>query len=176
MVFTTGCLTRLEDEELEGVAAHELSHIKNFDSRLMVIVVILVGSVTLLADFMARSFMFRGRSRDDNKANGIIMLIGLLLIILSPLIAILIQLAISRNREHLADASGALLTRYPQGLANALEKIAADKELLEVANKATAHLYISNPLKNQKDSVSWFANLFNTHPPIGDRIARLRSM
>lgn len=107
---------------------------------------------------------------------GILILVGFVLILLSPLIASLIQLAISRNREYLADASGVLLTRYPAGLAGALEKISGDSEPLEVANKATAHLYISNPLKNHKDTVSWFANLFNTHPPINERIQRLRSM
>jgi len=177
VVLTTGAVERLEDEELEGVVAHELSHIKNFDTRLMVIVVVLIGSVILLADWMARSLFYRRRGRDsDSRGGEVLFLIGLLLIVLSPLIATLIQLAISRNREYLADASGALLTRYPVGLASALEKIAQDKEPLEVANKATAHLYISNPLKNQKDSVSWFANLFNTHPPINDRIQRLRSM
>jgi len=176
VVFTTGAVERLEDEELEGVAAHELSHIKNFDTRLMVIVVVLVGTVTLLADFMARSMFYRKRSKDDSNIGGVLMLLALILVALSPVIASLIQLAISRNREYLADASGALLTRYPVGLAGALEKIAEDKEPLEVANKATAHLYISNPLKNQKGSVSWFANMFNTHPPINDRIQRLRSM
>jgi len=176
VVFTTGAVERLEDEELEGIAAHELSHIKNFDTRLMVIVVVLVGTVTLLADFMARSMFYRKRSKDDSNIGNVLILVGLLLVALSPVIASLIQLAISRNREYLADASGALLTRYPVGLAGALEKIAEDKEPLEVANKATAHLYISNPLKNQKGSVSWFANMFNTHPPINNRIQRLRSM
>jgi len=176
IAFTTGAVDRLEDEELEGVAAHELSHIKNFDTLLMVVVVVLVGTVILLADWMGRSMFYRRRSRDDSKIGGILILIAFILVLLSPLIATLIQLAISRNREYLADASGALLTRYPEGLAGALEKIAEDKEPLETANKATAHLYISNPLKNRKDAVSWFANMFNTHPPINDRIQRLRSM
>jgi len=176
VVFTTGAVDKLEDEELEGVAAHELSHIKNFDTRLMVIVVVLVGTVTLLSDWFARSMFYRKRSRDDNNSGAIFMIIALVLVALSPLIATLIKLAISRNREYLADAGSALLTRYPVGLAAALEKIAEDKEPLEVANKATAHLYISNPLKNQKDSISWFAALFNTHPPLNDRIQRLRGM
>ncbi len=175
IVFTSGVLTRLEDEEIEGIASHEISHIRNFDTRLMVVVAILVGSVTLLADFLFRSFLFRGRSRDDN-VNPLLVLVGFLLLLLSPLVATLIQLAISRNREYLADASGALLTRYPEGLARALEKISQDRDPLKSANKATAHLYIANPLKNRKDTVSLFANLFNTHPPIEDRIRRLREM
>lgn len=175
IVFTSGVLTRLEDEEIEGIASHEISHVRNFDTRLMVVVAILVGSVTLLADFLFRSFLFRGRSRDDN-VNPLLVLVGFLLLLLSPLVATLIQLAISRNREYLADASGALLTRYPEGLARALEKISQDRDPLKSANKATAHLYIANPLKNRKDTVSLFANLFNTHPPIEDRIRRLREM
>ena len=174
IVFTTGAVDRLEDEELEGVAAHELSHIKNFDTRLMVIVVVLVGVITLLADWLIRMSWHKNNDRD--KSGGIIVLIAVILGLLSPIFATLIKLAVSRKREYLADASGALLTRYPEGLAKALEKIAADKEPLEAANKATAHLYISNPLKNQSDAVSWFAGLFNTHPPLEDRINRLRAM
>lgn len=176
---TTGILDKLDKVELEGVIAHELSHVQNYDIRLMSIVVILVGLVALLADFFMRSLWFGGgrRSRDDRGGNaqGIFLLIGIVLAILSPLIATLIQLAVSRKREFLADASGALLTRYPEGLASALEKISKDKEPLEVANNATAHLYIINPFKD-KISGSWFANLFNTHPPIEERIKILRSM
>lgn len=176
---TTGILERLDKVELEGVIAHELSHVQNYDIRLMSIVVILVGLVALLADFFMRSLWYGGgrRERSDrgNNAQAIFMLIGIALAILSPLIATLIQLAVSRKREFLADASGALLTRYPEGLASALEKIAADKEPLEAANNATAHLYIANPFKG-KISGSWFANLFNTHPPIEERIKILRSM
>lgn len=175
---TTGILDKLNKAELEGVIAHELSHIKNFDIRLMAIVVVLVGVVALFADFFTRSLWFGGRNRDrneNNNAQGILMLIGIILAILSPIIATLIQLAISRKRELLADASGALLTRYPEGLASALEKIAKDKEPLEAANNATAHLYIENPFKG-KETRNWFAGLFNTHPPVEERIKILRSM
>lgn len=173
---TTGLLSRLNKTELEGVLAHELSHIGNYDIRFMTLVVVLVGIITLLADWMLRFSFFGGGDDNDNK-NPIFMIVGLVLIIISPIVAMLIQLAVSRKREFLADASGALLTRYPEGLASALEKIAADHEPLEAANKATAHLYISNPLKDHKgDGQSWFASLFNTHPPIAERVKRLREM
>jgi heat shock protein HtpX len=175
---TVGALERLDKTELEGVLAHELSHIGNFDIRFMTLVVVLVGTITLLADWMLRASLFGGRRRDnDNSGNGVFLLVGLGLAILSPIIATLIKLAVSRKREYLADASGALLTRYPEGLASALEKIAGDREPLEVANKATAHLYIANPLKDEQGrSTGWLASLFNTHPPIEDRIKRLREM
>jgi len=174
---TTGILDKLDKIELEGVIAHELSHVRNYDIRLMAIVVILVGLVALLADIFMRSLWYGGQRRreDRGSSQGIFLLIGIVLAILSPLIATLIQLAVSRKREFLADASGALLTRYPEGLASALEKISADKEPLEVANNATAHLYIANPFKG-KIQGSWFSNLFNTHPPIEERIRILRSM
>ena len=174
---TTGILDKLNKAELEGVIAHEISHIKNYDIRLMAIVVILVGLVALLADFFMRSLWFSGnrRNRESNNAQGVFLVIGIVLAIVSPIIATLIQLAVSRKREFLADASGALITRYPEGLASALGKIAKDKEPLEVANNATAHLYITNPFKG-KISGSWFAGLFNTHPPIEERIKILRSM
>lgn len=174
---TTGILEKLNKVELEGVIAHELSHVQNYDIRLMAIVVILVGLVALLADFFMRSLWFGGSRRRDDRGNaqGIFLMIGIILAILSPLIATLVQLAVSRKREFLADASGVLLTRYPEGLASALEKIAKDKEPLEAANNATAHLYISNPFKF-KMSGHWFTNLFNTHPPIEERIKILRSM
>jgi len=174
---TTGILDRLNKIELEGVIAHELSHVRNYDIRLMSIVVILVGLVALLADFFMRSLWFGGRRDRSSSGNsqGIFLLIGIALAILSPLIATLIQLAVSRKREFLADASGSLLTRYPEGLASALEKISADKEPLEVANNATAHLYIANPFKG-KARHNWLTNLFNTHPPIAERIRILRSM
>jgi heat shock protein HtpX len=176
IVFTTGILEKLNKTELEGVAAHELSHVGNYDIRLMSIVTVLVGTVTLVADFFMRSLWFRGRDdRDSGNAQGIFLLIGIALAILSPIIATLIQLAVSRKREYLADASGVLLTRYPEGLASALEKISKDKEPLEVANNATAHLYIVNPFKG-KEMGNWLAGLFNTHPPIEDRIKILRSM
>lgn len=172
--FTTGILEKLNKTELEGVAAHELSHVGNYDTRLMSIVTILVGTVTLAADFFMRSLWFRDRD-DKGNAPAVFLLIGIALALLSPIIATLIQLAVSRKREFLADASGALLTRYPEGLASALEKISHDKEPLEVANNATAHLYIVNPFKG-KDFGGWLAGLFNTHPPIEDRIRILRSM
>lgn len=175
---TTGILDKLNKAELEGVIAHELSHIKNFDIRVMSIVVILVGLVALLADMFMRSMWFGGGRRDREErgnAQGIFLMIGIVLAILSPIIATLIQLAVSRKREFLADASGALLTRYPEGLASALLKISKDKEPLEAANNATAHLYIENPFKS-KMSGHWFTNLFNTHPPVEERVKILRSM
>jgi heat shock protein HtpX len=179
VAITTGLRQKLTKQELEGVMAHELSHIGNYDIRIATIVVVLVGIITLLADWMLRISFHGGRRRNnEGGANGIIVIIALILAILSPIAATLMQLAISRKREYL-DASAALLTRYPQGLASALQKIEADHEPLEVANKATAHMYIVNPLKehqDKKDGVSWFAGLFQTHPPIRDRIAKLQNM
>jgi len=173
---TTGLLERLNRTEIEGVVAHELSHIKNYDIRLMGIVTILVGLITLLADILLRT-RIRGKSdRDEGNLGAIIFIAGIVMALLSPLVARIIQLTISRRREFLADASGVSLTKYPEGLASALEKLSADTEPLEAANKATAHLYITNPLKNHKDSISWFANLFNTHPPIKERIKALRGL
>lgn len=177
--FTTGILEKLNKVELEGVTAHELSHVKNYDIRLLSIVTILVGLVALMADFFMRSLWW-GQRRDDNNSSSsnsqaIFLVIGLILAIISPIIATLIQLAVSRKREYLADASGALITRYPEGLASALEKISKDKEPLEVANNATAHLYIINPFKGKNIS-NWFSGLFNTHPPVEERIKILRSM
>ena len=180
VVFTSGILQKLNRLELEGVAAHELSHVKNFDIRVMAVVTILVGLVALLADMFFRMMWWGGgRRRNDNSnsVQGIFILVAFILAILSPIIAQLIQLAVSRQREFLADASGAVLTRNPDSLADALVKIAADKEPLEVANKGTAHLYIANPFKNkQQGGVSWFASLFNTHPPIEERVKVLRAM
>ena len=176
---TTGILEKLNRVELEGVIAHEMSHIKNYDVRLQTLVVVMAGIVALLSDWMLRTFMWgggrrRGRSRGgDGAAGGILVLVGLALAVLSPLIATIIQLAVSRKREFLADANGAMLTRYPAGLASALRKISADTEPLEAANKATAHLYIVNPLKNIKGGVN---KLFSTHPPIEERIAALEKM
>jgi len=174
---TSGILQKLNKAELEGVIAHELSHVKNYDIRLMAIVAVLVGMVALLADFFMRSFLFGRRDREEGGGNAqaIFMIIGIVFMILSPIVATLIQLAVSRKREYLADASGALLTRYPEGLASALEKISRDHEPLEVANSATAHLYITNPVKG-KNVGNLFASLFNTHPPIEERIKILRSM
>jgi len=177
---TTGILEKLNRVELEGVIAHEMSHIKNYDVRLQTLVVVMAGIVALLSDWMLRSFMWGGgrrrggRSRSGSGgAGGILILVGLVLAVLSPFIATIIQLAVSRKREFLADASGAMLTRYPAGLASALRKISADTEPLEAANKATAHLYIVNPLKNIKGAVN---KLFSTHPPIEERIAALEKM
>lgn len=174
IAFTTGILQKLNKTELEGVTAHELSHVGNRDTLLMSVVSILVGTIALLSDFFMRSLWFGGRGR-DNKNNTVFMIIALVAAILAPIIAMLIQLAVSRRRELLADASAVLLTRYPDGLASALQKISADKEPLEVANRGTAHLYIINPLKGSQ-AVGWFAGLFNTHPPIAARIKALREM
>lgn len=180
VVVTTGLLEKLNRVELEGVVAHEMSHIKNYDMLLQTLTVVMVGVVALLSDWMLRSFWWGGgrrRSSDRGKGGGggaaIILVVALVMAVLSPLIAQLIRLAISRKREFLADASGAMLTRYPPGLASALRKISADKEPLEVANKATAHLYIVNPLKDIKGAVN---KLFSTHPPIEERIAALEKM
>ena len=180
---TTGLLAKLDRVELEGVIAHEMSHIKNYDVRLQTLVVVMAGVVALLSDWMLRSFMWggggrrRGRNRGGSGgAEGVLILVGLALAVLSPFIATIIQLAVSRKREFLADASGAMLTRYPAGLASALRKISADAEPLEAANKATAHLYIVNPLKNLKGGGGGVNRLFSTHPPIEERIAALEKM
>ncbi len=171
IAVTRGAIEKLENEELEGVVAHEMSHIKNYDIRLMTIVIICVGIITLMADFFIRGSFFGKR---DNKSSGsILLIVGIVLAILSPIFANLIQLAVSRKREYLADASGVLLTRYPDGLANALEKIKRDEIGMKKVNTATAHLFISSPFGINKKS---FANLFSTHPPIEDRINKLRQM
>jgi heat shock protein HtpX len=172
---TTGILAKLEKTELEGVIAHELSHIGNRDILLSTVVVVLVGFVTLLADWFRHWAFWGGKSRDNNGEGGqlrmILMVAAIVLSILAPIAAVLMQLAISRKREFLADADGALLTRYPEGLARALEKISADQEPLEAANRATAHLYIVNPFKGKK-----LSSLFMTHPPIEERVKALRGM
>ena len=175
---TTGLLDKLTRTELEGVVAHELSHIKNYDIRLMSIVSVMVGLIALLGDFFLRGGMrIRGKRDESNNLGGLIIILGIIFAILSPIIAKLIQLAISRRREFMADAGSVVITRQPQGLITALEKISADHEPLEVANKATAHLYIANPFKDKVgSSVGWFAGLFNTHPPISDRISSLQKM
>lgn len=176
--FTSGIVDKLEKLELEGVVAHELSHIGSYDIRLMSIVSVLVGTTTLLADWFTRGIFYGGgrrrSSNNDSGISGIILLIGIAFVIVSPIVAVLIQLAISRNREYLADSSAALLTRYPKGLADALVKISSDKEILEAANGATAHLYITNPLKGAQGG--FFAGLFNTHPEVNNRIKRLLEM
>jgi heat shock protein HtpX len=175
VAVTRGLLETMDRSELEGVIAHELSHVGNRDIRVMLLVTVLVGTVALLSDWLLRSMWWGGRSRDRNNSGGggILLLVGLVLAILTPIIATLIQLAVSRQREYLADASGAFLTRYPEGLASALRKIAADQHVLSVANKATASLYIANPLK---DHPFQFDGLFDTHPPIEERIKRLEAM
>jgi len=173
--FTTGIVAGLEKRELEGVVAHELSHVGNYDILLMSVVSILVGTVALLSDWFTRGMFYGSRRRsNDGEAGGILLLVGIVLIVLSPIIGTLIKLAISRNREYLADSTAALITRYPQGLANALRKLARDHEILEAANGATAHLYIKSPLFGEVGG--FFAKLFNTHPPIEERIRRLETM
>lgn len=172
---TSGILSKLNRVELEGVFAHELSHVKNFDIRLMAVVSILVGFVALLSNMFTNSLLFGNRDRDEkNNLQAIFLIIGVILAILSPIAATLIQLAVSRKREFLADASGALLTKYPDGLAMALEKLEKDNKSLKTATNATAHLFITNPFKGK--DLSGLANLFQTHPPIEERIRVLRSM
>ncbi len=179
IAVTSGLLAKLEKSELEGVIAHELSHIGNRDILLSTVVTVLVGVVVLLADWFMR-WSFWGGSRRRNEGGGqfqaIILLVAIILAILAPIFATLMQMAISRKREFKADADGALLTRYPEGLARALEKISTDKEPLEVANRATAHLYIVSPLKGKDGKVGFMNKLFLTHPPVEERIAMLREM
>ncbi len=174
---TTGLLQILNRSELEGVIAHELSHIGNRDILLSTAVVVLVGFITLLADFFLRSRLWGG-GRNDREGNGqlgaLLMILGVVFTILSPIIATLIQLAISRKREFLADASGALLTRYPEGLASALQKIAQSSRPMVRANRATAHLFIANPFGRRQDgSISFFTKIFSTHPPVAERVRAL---
>jgi heat shock protein HtpX len=174
--LTTGIIDKLEKIELEGVIAHELSHIGNKDILLSTVIVILVGFVTLLADWFRNWAFWGGRSRSSDSEGGgqlriILIVAAIILSILAPIAAMLMQLAISRKREFLADADGALLTRYPEGLAKALEKISADPKPLSEANRATAHLFITNPFRGKN-----VAKLFMTHPPIEDRVAALRGM
>ncbi len=177
LCVTRGLLDQLDKTQLEGVIAHELSHIGNYDIRLMMVIVILVGIVVLMSDWFLRLSFFGDSDSDSGQLGIIFLIIGIVLALLSPLFATLIQLAVSRKREFLADANGSLLTRYPEGLAQALEKISIDKNPLKVANKATAHLYITNPLKEHKGTRrGWFAGLFDTHPPIEERIKRLKEM
>lgn len=171
IAVTTGAMQLLENEELEGVLAHELAHIKNYDIRLMTIVIVLIGSIALLSDMM-RFSSFR-KSDDRESGPPWLALIGFLLIILSPIITEMIKLAISRRREFLADATGSLLTRYPEGLARALEKIRDNNRPMQHANHATAHLFFENPFRTVGKKASSF---FSTHPPIEDRIAALRGM
>ena len=174
IAYTTGILSKLNKQELEGVTAHELSHIGNRDTLVMSVVSILVGTIALLADFFMHSLWYRDND-SDSKGNLVFLVIAIVAAILAPIVATLIQLAVSRRREYLADASGVLLTRHPEGLASALRKISADVEPLEVANRGTAHLYIVNPLKGEA-AKAFFSGLFNTHPPIQDRIKALQEM
>ena len=175
IVVTRGLLEKLDKPELEGVLAHELSHIGNRDSLVMTATVVLVGVISMLANMFFRMGRFGGRSRNNDRAGGIFALVGLVAVILAPIAATLIQLAISRKREFLADASAALLTRYPEGLAKALEKISQDQSPLRVANNATAHLYIASPFKG-KQSANWLVKLFSTHPPVEERVRALKQM
>ncbi len=174
VAVTQGLLNSMTRTEIEGVVAHELSHIKNYDTRLMTIVAILVGSIAMILDWSWRISWHSGRDNDnDSKGNAIIMIIGLIFIILAPIIASLIQMAISRRREFYADASAAHITRQPSGLINALKKIAANEDIkLDSANTATAHLYIDDPVTTETHG-SWMAKMFSTHPPIADRIKAL---
>lgn len=178
VALTTGLIQTLNNEELEGVIAHELSHVKNYDIRLMTIVGVLIGALVLMTDFFLRGQMFGFSRRDDNNNGGgqlglILLIVGVVLAILSPILAQMIQLAISRKREFLADADGALLTRYPEGLASALEKISTYSKPMTKASNGTAHLFIANPFGKKK---GWLIGLFTTHPPIEARVKALRSM
>lgn len=177
IAVTTGLLHKLDRLELEGVIAHELSHVKNRDTLVQTLAAVLAGTVVLASDWMLRSLWWRGGRRRDGEGGGqlqlLFLLLGLALAVLAPIFATLIQMAISRQREYLADANAALLTRYPAGLASALRKIAADTNRLRVANKATEPLYIYNPLRDYGGALN---ALFNTHPPIEERIRRLEAM
>lgn len=178
VAITTGLRQKLNRDELQGVMAHELSHIRFFDIRLQTLIGVLVGLTALISDIFLRSLWWGGgrrRSRSGSRggAEAVLLIVAILAAILAPIFARLLQLSISRKREYLADAGAVQLTRYPLGLARALDKISSDKEVLEVANRATQHLYIVNPIKPFEERAK---NLFSTHPPIKERIARLQSM
>ena len=179
VAITTGLLDKLDREELQGVIGHEMSHVRNFDIRFSLIVGVLVGSVALLSDFFLRWTWWGGGGRRDRDRDGggglqaVMMVVAIVLAILAPIAARLVQLAVSRQREYLADASSVELTRNPYGIERALAKIASDQEVLEVANRATQHLYFTNPIKKFEERSS---NLFSTHPAIVDRINRLREL
>lgn len=177
IAVTRGLLEKLNRTELEGVIAHELSHIGNRDILLSTVIAIMAGILTMVANLFVRASFFGGRSRDDdnNSLAPVLFVVSLLSAVLAPIAATMIQLAISRKREFLADASGALLTRYPEGLASALEKISADQTPSMVANKSMAHLFIASPLKG-KQARGWIAGLFMTHPPVEERIRALRNI
>lgn len=175
VAVTTGLLERLNRTELEGVIAHELAHIGNRDILLSTVVVVLVGCIALMSDFFMRSALFGGGGSDNGKQNGVLLIVGIVLLILSPIAATIIQLAISRKREFLADATGALLTRYPEGLASALEKISTAPPMRD-PHGATAHLFFSSPFGGERNpkKVSSFKKLFMTHPPVDERVRALR--
>ena len=176
IAVTTGLLKSMNRQELDGVVAHEMAHIRNYDIRFMMLTAVLVGIVTLLSDFLLRSFLWRRHSdsRNTNQFTILLIVVGLLFAVLSPIIGKMIQLAISRKREFMADASAAVLTRYPSGLASALMKISKDPDpLVDRANRSTAHLFISTPFRKDKDFIT---GLFATHPPIHERIKRLEEM
>lgn len=174
---TTGILDILKDAELEGVMAHEMSHVKNYDTRLMAIVAVLAGSIALISDMFLRNLFFSSGDSDSRSNGNVMMLLALVAAILAPIAATLIQLAVSRKREFLADADAALITRYPEGLASALEKISAYSRPMKHASNATAHLYIENPFGADRGrKTSWLVSLFSTHPPVEERIKILRSL
>jgi heat shock protein HtpX len=177
IAVTTGLVEKLDRLELEGVIAHELAHVKNRDTLVQTIAAVLGGSITLLSEWMLRSLWWGGGRRRSSGGGGqigaVLGIVAIVLMVLAPIFALMIQMAISRKREYLADADGALLTRYPDGLAGALRKIASDTTRLSVANKATAPLYIYNPLKDYRSGMN---SLFNTHPPVEERIRRLEAM
>lgn len=175
IAVTTGAVQKLANEELEGVLAHELAHIGNRDILVSTVVVVLAGVIAILADWFLRISFHGGDNDNRGKGGAVLLVIGIIAAILAPLAAQLVQFAVSRKREFLADATGSLLTRYPEGLAKALEKIAIDAAPMRKAHNATAHLFIANPFKG-KQSMSWFAKLFMTHPPVSERIAALRGM
>jgi heat shock protein HtpX len=177
IAVTTGLLQILEKRELEGVLAHELSHVGNRDILVMTVAVTLVGAIVLISDILTRSWFWRSRDDNDNRSSGVAALVAIALAILAPLFAQLIQLAISRKREYLADATGSMMTRFPEGLASALEKIEHYERPMAGANRATAHLFINEPFGvKESRSSSWLATVFSTHPPISDRVAKLRAM
>ncbi|MCO5296361.1 MAG: M48 family metallopeptidase [Fimbriimonadaceae bacterium] len=173
--FTTGLIEKLDRDELQGVMAHEMSHIRNYDIKFMTVIAITAGLIPLIADMFGRSMWYGGgrrSSRDNDNSNAIFLVLAIVLAILAPIFAKLLELAVSRQREYLADSSAAELTRYPEGLARALEKISADPDPLEAANRATQHMYIVNPLRGAER----MAAMFSTHPPIRERIGRLRAL
>lgn len=182
IAITSGLRTKLTRDELQGVIAHEMSHIRNYDTRLMLLLAVLIGTIVMLADFLWQalrvSSFSRGRRRDGDRGEGgllalAILLVAIILGVLAPLLAQIIQLAVSRQREYLADASAVELTRYPLGLANALRKLEADPDVLEAANRGTAHLFIVNPVKHFKARAN---SMFSSHPPIQERIRRLDAL